>query len=57
MKNPHEYFNVVNMRDPLLLEILVMHSVASTSTIQKIPKHSNLAEQPPTAPFQLGVVF
>lgn len=38
MKNPHGYFNVVNMRDPILFEILFMDSVASTSTIQKIPQ-------------------
>lgn len=56
MKNPYGYFNVVNMRDPILLEILVMHSVASTSTVQMTPKQSNVAEQPPTAPLELAVV-
>lgn len=56
MKNPYGYFNVVNMRDPILLEILVMHSVASTSTVQMTPKQSNFAEQPPTAPLELAVV-
>ena len=54
MKNPHGYFNVVNMRDPILLEILFMDSVASTSKIQKLPQAVKLHWTAPNSTLATG---